>query len=151
MAVAVDFRTFQPANSREDLIRRVEAAPEEHAEAILAAYDLLQKLHEKQILSLLSGLLSAGDTVVNHVVELISSKEAVNALRVALMLGNLLKSIDPDDLHTILNSPKEEPPSLFALGKQATSKESRRVMGTGLAVLGLLGSALEKQSSKAEA
>jgi len=50
MAIAVDFREFTPADSREDLIRRVEQAPVEHAEAVLATYDLLQRLHEKGLL-----------------------------------------------------------------------------------------------------
>ena len=36
MSIAVDFREFRPRNSRDDLIRRVEQAPVEHAEAVLA-------------------------------------------------------------------------------------------------------------------
>lgn len=47
MAKAVNFREFTPRNSRNDLIRRIEQAPVEHAEAILATYDLLQELYEK--------------------------------------------------------------------------------------------------------
>src|SRR5258708_20643324 len=133
MAVAVDFREFKPADSREDLIRRVEQAPVEHAEAILAVYDVLQKLHEKDVLNLASGLLSAGDTVVNHVVDLIASKEMVTALRVALIFSNLLSSIDPDQLHEVLTNSREEPPSLLSLGKQARSKYRPRPMGTALA------------------
>ena len=148
MAVAVDFRTFQPVDAREDLIRRVQEAPAEHAEAILAAYELLQKLHEKDILNLLIGMLSASDTVINHIVGLISSPEAIAALRTVLMLGNLLKNIDADKLHAALNDGGEKPPSLLSLGKQATSKESRRAMATGVALLNLFGEALEKQNSE---
>jgi hypothetical protein len=62
MAKAVDFRELTPRNSRGDLIRKVEQAPAQHAEAVLAAYDLLQRLHEKGMIDLLKGLLSAGDT-----------------------------------------------------------------------------------------
>lgn len=145
MAVAVDFRTFQPADSRADLIRRVQEAPAEHAEAILAAYELLQKLHEKDILNLLIGMLTASDTVINHVVGLISSPEAITALRTALMLGNLLKNIDADKLHAALNDSSEKLPSLLSLGKQATSKESRRAMAAGVALINIFGEALEKQ------
>jgi hypothetical protein len=90
MAVAVDFREFAPVDSRGDLVRRVEQAPIEHAEAVLAAYDLLQRLHKKGLLDLLNGLLSAGDTVVNHVVDVVSSKEMVTALRIGLIFSNLL-------------------------------------------------------------
>ena len=85
MAIAVDYREFTPRNSREDLIRKVEQAPVAHAEAVLAAYDLLQRLHEKGMIDLLSGLLSAGDTVVDHVVDVISSREMVTALRICLL------------------------------------------------------------------
>jgi uncharacterized protein YjgD (DUF1641 family) len=35
----------------------------EHAEALLECYDLLQRLHEKGLIDLLNGLLSASDTV----------------------------------------------------------------------------------------
>jgi uncharacterized protein YjgD (DUF1641 family) len=147
MAVAVDFREFKPADSREDLIRRVEQAPVEHAEAILAAYDVLQKLHEKDVLNLASGLLSAGDTVVNHVVDLIASKEMVTALRVALIFSNLLSSIDPDQLHEVLTDSGKEPPSLLTIGKQAVSKDARRAMGTAVGLMNILGAALNKRST----
>ncbi len=147
MAIAVDFREFTPRNSRNDLIRRVEQAPVEHAEAVLAAYDLLQRLHEKGIIDLLNGLLSAGDTAVERVVDLISSREMVTALRMALMFSNLLNSINPDELHTVISNAGKETPSLFAMGKQATSKDARRGMAAAVSLLELLGKALHSQQS----
>jgi uncharacterized protein YjgD (DUF1641 family) len=100
MAKAVAFREFTPRNSRDDLLRELEQASIEHAEAVLAGYDLLQRLHEKGLIDLLNGLLSAGDTIVDRVVDVISSKEMVTALRIALILGDLLSSIDADKLRT---------------------------------------------------
>jgi uncharacterized protein YjgD (DUF1641 family) len=147
MAVAVDFREFTPLDSRDDLIRRVEQAPVAHAEAVLAAYDLLQQLHEKGLLDLAKGLLSAGDTVVNHVVDVISSKEMVTALRMVLTFSNLLSSIDPDALHAAIAGDGKETPSLLAIGKQATSKDARRGMATAVALLNVLGAALNKQKT----
>jgi uncharacterized protein YjgD (DUF1641 family) len=147
MAVAVDFREFQPADSRGDLIRRVERAPIEHAEAVLAGYDLLQRLHQKGLLDLLNGLLSAGDTVVNHVVDVVSSKEMVTALRIGLIFSNLLSSIDADTLHAVLAGAGKEAPSLLALGKQATSKDARRGMAAAVGLLNVFGAALSKQQS----
>jgi carbonic anhydrase len=79
MAVAVNFREFRPVDSRGDLMRRVENAPIEHAEAILPAYELLRQLHEKGMLELFSALLSAGETVVNHVPTNIKTHLAVAA------------------------------------------------------------------------
>jgi uncharacterized protein YjgD (DUF1641 family) len=144
MAVAVDFREFRPVDARNDLIRRVEQAPIEHAEAILSAYELLQQLHEKGMLSLLTGVLSAGETVVNHVVGVVSSKEMVNMLRMVLIFSNLLSSIDPDKLSSVIAQASKEPPSLLGIGKQATSKEARRAMGVALGLLNVVGAALEK-------
>ncbi len=147
MATAVDFREFQPADRREDLIRRVEQAPQEHADAVLAAYDVLQRLHEKGLLDLINGLLSAGDTVVNHVVNVISSRQMVTALRIALIFGNLLSSIDPDQLHAVMEGDGGAAPSLFAMGKQATSKDSRRGLAVAIGLVNLLGAALNKQQT----
>jgi uncharacterized protein YjgD (DUF1641 family) len=145
MTVAVDFREFTPVDSREDLIRRVEQAPIEHAEAVLAAYDLLQRLHEKGLLDLLNGLLSAGDTVVNHVVDVVSSNELVTVLRIGLIFSNLLSSIDADALHAVVAGASKETPSFLALGKQAASKDARRGLATAVGLLNVLGAALSKQ------
>jgi uncharacterized protein YjgD (DUF1641 family) len=145
MAVAVDFREFTPVDSREDLIRRVEQAPIEHADALLATYDLLQRLHDKGLLDLLNGLLSAGDTVVERVVDVVSSKEMVTALRIGLIFSNLLNSIDADALHAVVAGVGKEAPSLLALGKQAASKDARRGLATAVGLLNLFGAALNKQ------
>jgi uncharacterized protein YjgD (DUF1641 family) len=147
MAKAVSFREFTPRNSRDDLIRKVDQAPVEHAEAVLAAYDLLQRLHEKGLLDLLNGLLSAGDTVVDRLVDVISSKEMVTALRIALIFGNLLSAINPDELHTAISNAGRETPSLFAIGRQATSKDARHGMVVAVSLLELLGKALQSQQS----
>jgi uncharacterized protein YjgD (DUF1641 family) len=145
MAVAVDFREFTPVDSRQDLIRRVEQAPIEHAEALLATYDLLQRLHDKGLLDLLNGLLSAGDTVVERVVDVVSSKEMVTALRIGLIFSNLLNSIDADALHAVVAGAGKETPSLLALGRQAASKDARRGLATAVGLLNLFGAALNKQ------
>lgn len=147
MAVAVDFRSFTPVDARVDLIKKVEGAPVEHAEAVLAAYELLQQLHEKGILELATGLLTAGETVINHVVGIISSPQAVTATRLGLMMVNLLGSIDADKISKALAAGTKEPPSLLAMGRQATSKEARAAMAVGLGLLTAFGEALEKSKT----
>jgi len=79
MAVAVEFRTFKPYSSREDLIRRIKAAPQEHAQAVLEVYDLLENLPEKCILAALNYAVSSGDAVINRLVGLLSSEKAITA------------------------------------------------------------------------
>jgi uncharacterized protein YjgD (DUF1641 family) len=142
MAVAVNFRDFTPQNSRDDLVRRINQAPVEHAEAVLAAYDLLQRLYEKGMIDLFNGLLSASDTVIDRMADVVSSKEAISALRVALIVGRLLTSIDPDKLSAVLSNVSKETPSLLSIGKQATSKDARRGMATAVGLLNVFGEAL---------
>jgi len=144
MAKAVEFRHFKPANSRDDLIRRIEAAPQEHADAILEAYDLLESLHEKGILSALNGALRASDTVIDKVTDAVSSKEAVNAVRIGLLLGNLLNSVEVDRVHSLLTSPEKKSPSLISLVGQMNNEDVRRGMSVGLSLLGVFGAALAR-------
>ncbi|WP_047497253.1 DUF1641 domain-containing protein [Terriglobus sp. TAA 43] len=144
MAKAVEFRHFKPANSRDDLIRRIEAAPQEHADAILEAYDLLESLHEKGILSALNGALRASDTVIEKVTDVVSSKEAVNAVRIGLLLGNLLSAVEVDRVHTLLTSPEKKAPSLISLVGTMNNEDVRRGMSVGLSLLGVFGAALAR-------
>ncbi len=149
MAKAVEFSEFTPRNSRDDLIRRVEDAPIEHAEAVLATYDLIQRLYDKGVIDFLNGFLSAGDTVVERVTDVVSSKDAVNALRLSLILGNLVTSIDPEKVRLALSSSEEQaPPSLISIVKQASSKDARRGLATAVGLLNVLGAALNGKQSK---
>ncbi|WP_035354418.1 DUF1641 domain-containing protein [Edaphobacter aggregans] len=149
MAVAVDFRRFEPADSRDDLLRKVKAAPAEHAEAILAAYDVLEKLHEKDVLNTVNGLLGAKDMVVDRLADVVSSAEMVNLLRLALLAGNLVKHINPDDLHGVLEEEAGKPPSFFQIVRRMTSKDARRALGAFGTVLNIFGAALRRKNGPA--
>jgi uncharacterized protein YjgD (DUF1641 family) len=145
MAIAVEFREFTPRNSRNDLMRRLEQAPEEHAEAILSAYDLLQRMHERGLIDIASGLLSAGNTVIERVADVASSKQVITALRLVLMVTNLLDKIDPDQIAAILSAPERKPHSLLAIGKDAMSEDARVGLATAVRVLKVLGSSLREE------
>jgi len=149
MAVAVDFRRFEPVDSRDDLLRKVKAAPAEHAEAILAAYAVLEKLHEKDVLSTINGLLGAKDMVVDRLADVVSSAEMINLLRLALLAGNLVKEINPDDLHVVLKEAAQEPPGYFQIVRRMTSKDARRALGAFGSVLNIFGAVLGKKNGKA--
>jgi hypothetical protein len=141
MATAVDYRRFTPANSRDDLSRQVEQAPVEHAEAVLAAYHVLQQIHDTRILDLISGLLGAGETVVDRLVDVASSKESVTALRIGLLLVNLLKQIDADQLHSLLTESGTKPPSFWQIAKRARTEDARRGLATAVELLNIFGAA----------
>lgn len=148
MSVPVDFRVFTPPDSRDDLTRRLQEAPVKHAEALLATYELAQRLHDSGVIPLLNGMLSAGDEVIARVVDLVSSKEAVNLLRVGLMLTDLMGSLDVDKLaQTLKPSPEQKGPSLWQIGREATGEDARRGITAAVQVLSLFGAALAARSA----
>jgi hypothetical protein len=149
MAVAVEFRTYTPPDSRLDLVRRIESAPREHAEAVLEAYDVLQRLHETGALALVNGLLSAEDTVIARVSDVVSSKQAVTALRIALILGGVLTSIDAESVHAAVKEAETQTPSLWKLLRTAFSIEVRQAAGLGVALARIFGAALRTRQSSA--
>ena len=154
MAIPVPLKTIIQSDPREQLLRRIQDAPIEHADAVLSAYDLLQRLHDTGTLDLLRGALGAGDVLVEHVVSLLTAPESVNALRNLIMLGKVLGSINPEVLHAVVEgvpqalaqAPGAEPPSLFAIGKRASSADSRRGLAAAVGVMEVLGRGLAKES-----
>lgn len=147
MANPVEFRQFTPRDSRRDLMRRLDQAPADHTEALLECYDLLQRLHEKGLIDLLNGLLSASETVIERVADVISSKQTVAGLRVALMLSNLLTELDTDHVHTLLSGSDEKPPSLLRIAGRVTSSDARRGMAAAVGILEIFGKALHHSSA----
>jgi uncharacterized protein YjgD (DUF1641 family) len=145
MAVAVEFRHYTPPDSRLDLVRRIENAPREHAEAVLEAYDVLQRLHDTGALALVNGLLSAKDTVIAKVSDVVSSEQAVTALRIAMILGGALTAIDADRVHAALKDAETRTPSVLHLLRTACSKEVRQAAGLGLSLAQIFGASILAQ------
>jgi uncharacterized protein YjgD (DUF1641 family) len=104
-------------------------------------------MHEKGLIDIASGLLSASDTVMDKVADVASSTEVVNALRAVLMFTNLLKTLDMERMHVLISAPESKPPSLWALGRQAMSEDARVGMATAVGLLNVFGAALRKQQA----
>src|SRR5689334_13291365 len=98
MAKPVSYRVLIPADAREQVKRKIDEAPVEHAEAVLGAYRLLEEAHRSGALEMLRGVLAAEDAVITQVADTISQAEVVNAMRNLLVLGKGLGSINPDSL-----------------------------------------------------
>ncbi len=85
-----------PATDKRDVLRaRLEQAPEQHAEAILAAYDLLQALHDRGILDVTTSALRASDELLEKVVDAANTPDAVRAIRNLLFWRQVLGRIEP--------------------------------------------------------
>src|SRR5258706_15578974 len=78
---------------RQELRARLESASVEHAPAVLAAYEILQALHDRGILDLLRGALGAGDKIVGSAVEAARGPEGIRGTRKGLLLSKALRTI----------------------------------------------------------
>jgi uncharacterized protein YjgD (DUF1641 family) len=142
--ITVDFKA--------DLVRKLEKAPEEHAEALLLAYDVLEEAHRKGLLSLLHGAIGAKDTIFNTLSKYAAQPEGIAAIRNLLAAAKILTELDPEVLdqlskvmaHAIKEHQAErEAPSLWQLARRATSEDSRRGLSFMTLVLSGLGRSLK--------
>lgn len=83
---------------------RLERAPEEHAEALLSALELLQLLHDRGVLNLLRGAVAAGDGLVDTVTTAMDTPESVRAIRNFILLSKFFASIPPNVLKSLLDT-----------------------------------------------
>src|SRR5256885_14083449 len=85
-----------PRDDSRDLRSRLERAPDTHAEAVLAAYEVLQQLHERGVLEIMRGALAASDDILEKVVDSARTPEAIRAIRNLLFWRQILGSIEPE-------------------------------------------------------
>lgn len=107
-----------PRDSREELRSRLESAPVEHAEALLAGYEVLQGLHDSGTLELLRGLLGSGDKVLQTAVDATRTPESVRIIRNLLLLTKMLGEIDPDLFEGFVRALPEAMQKAKARGKE---------------------------------
>ena len=146
-----------PRDPREELRKRLEEAPAEHAEALLDSYELLQQLHDHGVFQLLRGAFGASDKLIETAVDAAKSDESVRSIRNAMILGKMLASINPDVLQSVAiavgetfgcyEKPIIEPPGLFSLLAQFSHKELRRSMALLNKFLESLGNQIKLRGS----
>src|ERR1700704_5120926 len=135
MAQPIPFKV-PPVDHREVLRERLERAPDQHAEAILAAYDLLQALHDRGILDVTTSALRASDELLEKVVDNVNTPEAIRAIRNLMFWRQVLGRIEPawfrgifqaipDGLATA-TAQRDEPVRLWKLLRRTVSKNSLR-------------------------
>jgi uncharacterized protein YjgD (DUF1641 family) len=125
-----------PRDPREELNSRLRQAPLEHAEAVLAAYEVLQGLHDKGVLELMRGMLGGSEKILEQVVAVGSGAQSIRATRNLLLLVTALGEIEPallSDLTRAIpkalvqaNAEEAKPPGLFKLMSTFWNKDFRR-------------------------
>jgi uncharacterized protein YjgD (DUF1641 family) len=138
-----------PRNPREELRARLERAPEEHAEAVLAAYELLGEMHKQGVLDVLRGALSAREDILGALAENASTPEAIRAIRNLLFWRRILGSIEPEwfrgifqaipDAIALATAERNKPVSLFSLLRRLTDKDSLRGLAAAMDFLQTFG------------
>jgi uncharacterized protein YjgD (DUF1641 family) len=136
----------------------LEQAPEEHAEAVLAAYEVLQELHKHGVLEIMRGALAASDEILEKVVDNVKTPEAIRAIRNLLFLRRILGSIEPEWFQRIFQAipegfaqataERDQPVSLFGLLRRALSKDSLRGLFAAVGFLQAFGRHLHLSEGK---
>jgi uncharacterized protein YjgD (DUF1641 family) len=143
--ITVDFKA--------DLQRRLEKAPDEHAAALLAAYDVLEAAYDQGLLDILHGVIASKDTIITTLSRYAGQPEGIAGIRNLLTAVKILTELDPEVLDQVskaMASATEEhkseqtPPSLFQLAKRATSEDSRRGLSFVTLMLSSFGRSLKR-------
>src|SRR5882672_135084 len=135
---------------RAELNVRLQNAPLLHAEALLAAYEVLQGLHDRGVFELLRGALGSSDKVLSILVDAANTPEAIIATRNALILSKVVFSLEPEFLENIAQAVpnslaqtrEQKPLSLWQLFKKMCSKDSRRALSAMLGLFESFGKSL---------
>ena len=91
--IPLDFPARDP---RTELQTRLQNAPTEHAAALLAAYEVLQGLHDRGVFELMRGTLGSGDKLVEFVVETANTPETIREVRNLFILARILSTLEPE-------------------------------------------------------
>ena len=136
-----------PRDPREELRAKLDQAPIEHAEAVLAGFEVLQSLHDSGALELLRGVLGGGDKILEIIVDAAKSPETIRGIRNFVLLTKLFASIPPELLTKLVDPVQSAcsrdhaqpaPGTLQLLGR-LRSEESRRAIAVALDLLESLG------------
>jgi uncharacterized protein YjgD (DUF1641 family) len=144
-----------PQDPREALYRRLENAPKEHAEALLAACDILQGLHDRGLLELAKGALGSSERLLEILVEAGNSPEVIRGIRNFIIMTKLFASLEPKLIENLeqvvpkalVEAKTQKPLSLVGLLGKATCPDTRRIMTIMIRVVESLGSSLGSESS----
>jgi uncharacterized protein YjgD (DUF1641 family) len=139
---------FSPRDPTAELRSKLENAPAEHAEALLAAYEVLQAMHDQGVLDILRGALDARDELIESAVTTMNTPESIRAIRNLVFCGRILASIEPEWLKRIFQavpgvaqatSERDKPLGLWGLWRKLRSKDSLRGMAAAVDFLEAFG------------
>jgi uncharacterized protein YjgD (DUF1641 family) len=151
MAKAISYVPKQ-VDPKLELQQRLQAAPNEHAEALLVAYDLLEEAHRQGVLDALHGAIHARETIFRLSAEYLTDPVGVNALRNLLAMGKVIGTVDPESISNFSQQMKQEsggdPPSLWSMFKIIRRPDARRGLSMLIALLSAVGRITDQPSGR---
>jgi uncharacterized protein YjgD (DUF1641 family) len=124
------------SDPRAELQARLQSAPIEHAEALLAAYEVLQGLHDRGVFELLRGALGSSDKVIEIIVAAANTPESIRGIRNILILAKILGNMEPAFVEGFARSLPEaiaftkahesNPPGVWGVMSKFGDKDFRR-------------------------
>lgn len=131
--IALPLPTRDP---RAELQARLQNAPLEHAEALLAGYEVLQGLHDRGVLELLRGALGPSDKVLESVVNAAGMPGSIRGIRNLIIMARILGNIPPELIEGFARSLPEalaltkaheaKPPGFWGILKSFRNRNFRR-------------------------
>jgi uncharacterized protein YjgD (DUF1641 family) len=162
MAHPITFKP-QPVDFRQELMKRVDEAPKEHAEALLVLWETLETAHQQGILELVKGLVGGKDIIAGKLADAASLPESVAAIRNGIALARVLGTLDPEVLQRMARSLDDDrrkeqqqqkqkgrpqkAPSLWQIFRRVTSEDARRGIGFATNLLTALGRATRDEGN----
>jgi uncharacterized protein YjgD (DUF1641 family) len=143
---------------QEELRSRLEKAPDQHAEALLASLGVLQSLHDQGVLELLRGVLGGGNKILEIVVDASKTPEAIRGIRNLVIMSKILGAMDPEILKKFTEAMPDalagaakaqatKPPGFWESLRILRSKNLRRGLAVANKLLETLGRNFSTQKS----
>jgi len=137
---------------REALYDRLKAALQEHCEALLNVYEILQELQDRGVLELAKGALGSSEEVLHILVNVANQPEMIRGIRNMMILAKIGNSFEPEILEGLEQAVQEglaearqpKPIGLWQLAKKLFSQQSRRVLVLTACVVQSVGKHLGK-------
>ena len=139
-------------DTREAPYERLKSAPQEHAEALLSIYQILQELQDRGVLDLAKGMLGSSEQVLQILVNVANTPEMIRGIRNIMILAKVANSFEPEIFEALeqgvqeglAEARKPNPTGFWQLAKKILSRESRRVLIATASILQAVGKSLGK-------
>ena len=152
MAPPLNFKP-QPLELNSAYNAALERAHQEHTEALLSLYALLQEAHDHGWLDAARGIIAGAPVAAAEIAKFANTGESIAMMRNIVSLAKILGSIDPEVLHAVSLSISDtlgkdacaRKPSLWSLFRSVASSDVLRGAVVAFGIITVVGKALGRR------